>query len=101
MKPTDEEIKTENERQQKANLEALERQQKAREEADKRNEERRKKEAAEASAAAKAEDAERRKLRATCAAVYQNTADKRMGDLTVKEDQQVKACQALGLYPPR
>jgi hypothetical protein len=44
---------------------------------------------------------ERARLRAACAVIYKNTADKKMGDLTVKEDQQVKACQALGLYPPR
>lgn len=49
-----------------------------------------------------ARDAEEgRKVRAACTAIYKSTADKRMGDLTVKEDQQVKACQALGLYPPR
>jgi hypothetical protein len=39
--------------------------------------------------------------RATCSAVYRNTADKKVGDLTVKEEQQVRACQALGLYPPQ
>jgi hypothetical protein len=39
--------------------------------------------------------------RATCAAVYRNTADKKVSDLTVKEGQQVRACQAVGLYPPQ
>lgn len=115
MKPNDEEIKAEKGRQQKADLDALEYQRKYREEVAKRKEERSKKEEAQARVAAKAEaaaakaeaaaasaaDTERRRVRAACAAVYQNTADKRMGDLTVKEDQQVKACQALGLYPPR
>jgi len=50
-------------------------------------------------AAAKAE--ERRKVRAGCAGLYQSTADKRVGDLTVREQQAVRACQALGLYPPQ
>jgi hypothetical protein len=59
--------------------------------------ERKKKEAEDAARAAQ----ERARVRAACAVVYKNTADKKMGDLTVKEDQQVKACQALGLYPPR
>ena len=44
---------------------------------------------------------ERRKVRAACTAVYRDTADKKLGDLTVKEEQQVRACQALGLYPPQ
>jgi hypothetical protein len=44
---------------------------------------------------------ERRKIRAACSAIYQTTADKKLKDLTVKEDQQVRACQALGLYPPQ
>jgi hypothetical protein len=48
---------------------------------------------------AKAAD-ERRRVRAACSAIYQNTADKKMKDLTVREDQQVRTCQALGLYPP-
>jgi hypothetical protein len=43
---------------------------------------------------------ERRKIRLACATIYQNTADKKLKDLTVKEEQQVRACQALGLYPP-
>ncbi len=44
---------------------------------------------------------QRRKVRAACAVTYQSTADKRVSDLTVREEQQVRACQALGLYPPR
>jgi hypothetical protein len=44
---------------------------------------------------------ERRKIRAACSTIYQNTADMKLKDLTVKEDQQVRACQALGLYPPQ
>ena len=44
---------------------------------------------------------ERRKIRAACSTIYQNTADTKLKDLTVKEDQQVRACQALGLYPPQ
>lgn len=44
---------------------------------------------------------ERRKLRAACSAVYQTTADTKLKDLTVKQEQQVRACQALGIYPPQ
>lgn len=43
---------------------------------------------------------ERRKVSAVCSVVYQNTIDKKVKDLTVREEQQVRACQALGLYPP-
>jgi hypothetical protein len=47
-------------------------------------------------------DAEaRRKLRANCTTIYQNTIDKKVRDLTVREEEQVRACQTLGLYPPR
>jgi hypothetical protein len=42
-----------------------------------------------------------RNIRAACSAIYQNTADKKTRDLTVKEEQQVRNCQALGLYPPQ
>jgi hypothetical protein len=45
--------------------------------------------------------AERARVRAACSLIYNNTADKKVGDLTVREDQQVRACQLLGLYPPR
>ena len=44
---------------------------------------------------------ERRKVRAACTIIYQDTADKKLKDLTVREEQQVRACQALGLYPPQ
>lgn len=44
---------------------------------------------------------ERRKLRANCATIYQNTIDTKVKDLTVREEEQVRACQVLGLYPPR
>jgi len=48
-----------------------------------------------------AKDAERRRiLRANCTVIYQNTIDKKLKDLTVREDQQVGACRALSLYPP-
>jgi len=52
-----------------------------------------------ADAGAKAAE-DRRKLRASCAAVYQKTIDRKITDLTVREEQQVRACQALSLYPP-
>jgi hypothetical protein len=42
-----------------------------------------------------------RKIRGACALIYQNTADKKLKDLTVKEEQQVRSCQALGLYQPQ
>jgi hypothetical protein len=44
---------------------------------------------------------EERKLRANCTLIYQNTIDTKVKDLTVREEQQVRACQVLGLYPPR
>jgi membrane protein involved in colicin uptake len=44
---------------------------------------------------------ERQKIRAACALIYRNTVDKKITDLTVREEQQVRACQALGLYPPQ
>jgi len=45
--------------------------------------------------------AERAKVRAACALIYKNTIDKKINDLTVREEQQVRACQVLGLYPPQ
>src|ERR1017187_6541833 len=42
---------------------------------------------------------ERRKIRAACTVIYKDTIDKKVKDLTVREEQQVQACQALGLYP--
>jgi hypothetical protein len=53
-----------------------------------------------AKAQAKAAE-ERARLRAACSFIYDHTSDKKVGDLTVKEAQQVKACQTLNLYPPR
>lgn len=50
-------------------------------------------------AAQKAE--EMRKLRANCTVIYQSTIDKKVKDLTVREEEQVRACQVLGMYPPR
>jgi hypothetical protein len=50
---------------------------------------------------AKEQAEERQKVRAACALIYKNTANKKVGDLTVKEQQQVRECQALDLYPPR
>jgi len=44
---------------------------------------------------------DRRRIRAACGVIYQRTADKKVSDLTVKEEQQVRACQGLGLYPPQ
>ena len=47
------------------------------------------------------EAAERARVRAICATVYHDTIDTKLKDLTVREDQQVRACQALDLYRPR
>jgi hypothetical protein len=47
-----------------------------------------------------ASDQERASDRTNCAVIYRNTAEKKLGDLTVKEEQQVRACQVAGLYPP-
>ena len=44
---------------------------------------------------------EARRVRAACRTIYQSTVDKKIRDLTVGEDQQVRACQGLGLYLPR
>ena len=44
---------------------------------------------------------EKRRLRANCMVIYQNTIDRKVKDLTVREEEQVRACQVLGLYPPR
>jgi hypothetical protein len=49
--------------------------------------------------AAKLEAIRRAKL--ACIQIYKDTADKRVGDLTVKEEQAVRACQNLGLYSPQ
>jgi hypothetical protein len=42
--------------------------------------------------------AERRRIRAGCTAVYQTTIDKKISDLTVRQSEQVNACQLLDLY---
>ena len=55
-----------------------------------------KKDAAEAARAAN----ERRRIREACAAIYRATSNMKVSDLTVKQEQQVRACQALDLYPP-
>lgn len=44
---------------------------------------------------------EQRKIRAACTVIYQKTVDMKVKDLTVREEQQVRACQALSLYPPQ
>jgi hypothetical protein len=36
----------------------------------------------------------------SCVTIYHKTIDKRASDLTVRESEQVKACQSLDLYPP-
>ena len=36
----------------------------------------------------------------SCLAAYHKTIDKKNADLTVRESEQVKACQSLDLYPP-
>jgi hypothetical protein len=54
---------------------------------------------------ARAEQAEeqrraRAELRARCAEVYKATIDKKISELTVREEEQVRACRTLGPYPP-
>jgi hypothetical protein len=46
----------------------------------------------------KAEREQNRERADACSRLYRLTADKRIGDLTVKESQSINACQALGLY---
>jgi hypothetical protein len=43
----------------------------------------------------------RTEIRRSCQVIYLTTSDKKLSDLTVKEVQQVQACQTLGLYPPQ
>lgn len=67
-------------------------------------EQKRKQAEAQAADERKAEEAaaeERRKVRTACSTIYQNTVDKKISNLTVREEQQVRACQTLGLYPPQ
>lgn len=35
-----------------------------------------------------------------CTAVYRKTIDQKTSDLTMRESEQIKACQSAGLYPP-
>lgn len=42
--------------------------------------------------------AEERVAKEVCPGVYKETADKKVADLTVKEEQQVRACQVIGMY---
>ena len=42
--------------------------------------------------------AESAKLKANCVALYRDTAEKKVSDLTVAEAQAIGACQALGFY---
>jgi uncharacterized membrane protein len=66
---------------------------------------RQKREEAEEAARQKREEAaaafKRRKARAACTVIYHNTIDKKVNELTVREEEQVRACQALDLYPPQ
>ncbi|MGA2716984.1 MAG: hypothetical protein ABSG41_28185 [Bryobacteraceae bacterium] len=55
-------------------------------------------EAAEAVARKKQAAAERAKLALICRDVFRATIDKKTGDLTVRETQQIKGCQTLDLY---
>jgi hypothetical protein len=48
--------------------------------------------------AKKAEEVKR--VRGNCKLIYDRTIDKKLTDLTVREEQQVRACQALGFYTP-
>lgn len=41
------------------------------------------------------------KVVAACSKIYHSTIDKKRGDLTVREEEQVKVCQSLNLYPPQ
>ena len=41
------------------------------------------------------------RVREACADIYKRTADKKLGDLTVRESQQVQVCQLSGLYRPQ
>jgi hypothetical protein len=45
--------------------------------------------------------AELKKIRDGCTVTYYQTVDKKLQDLTVGQEQLVRFCQALSLYPPR
>jgi hypothetical protein len=42
--------------------------------------------------------AEQKVAKEVCPPLYKETANKKIADLTVKEEQQVRACQLLGMY---
>jgi len=62
--------------------------------------EKKKQDADKAAALARYEEAQAARVRTTCADLYSKTSNKKLSDLTVKEDQGIRACQALQLYPP-
>jgi hypothetical protein len=45
-------------------------------------------------------EAERKKLQASCSVLFRSTADRKVSDLTVRESQQVRACDGLAMYHP-
>ena len=47
-----------------------------------------------------AQAAQRARLAAMCKAVYAQTSDKKLADLTVKETRAVQTCESVGLYVP-
>lgn len=49
-------------------------------------------------AAEAAQQSDRRRLIRLCAALFSRTVDKKVGDLTVRETDQIQACRVLGLY---
>jgi hypothetical protein len=55
-------------------------------------------EAKQKAAAEAAEAAKLAKLKTACVTIYRATVDEKVSDLTVRETEQVKACQMLGLY---
>jgi hypothetical protein len=60
----------------------------------------RKRQAEEAARKAAMRAAEHERVRKACAVIYTNTIDKKVRDLTVREEEQVRACQVAGMYPP-
>jgi len=57
-------------------------------------------EAAKAHLKANREAEEGARIWAACASIYEDTSGKRIRDLTMIQLRQVRACQALGKYPP-
>jgi hypothetical protein len=43
---------------------------------------------------------ERKKMRDSCASLYRATIDKKLGDLTVREQESIRDCRAMGMYSP-